>query len=147
MVTEFQALIQNKTWILVACSSTMNILGSKWVLKTKHRVDGTLEHCKARLMAKAYHQQPGLDSGFKVVVALVGYTECLLYGNLEEDVFMQQLPGFVNLDFPSHICKFTKVYLWFKASLRAWLSKLTDRHALWPRGTIRFISVYHTKVV
>ncbi|XP_041001357.1 uncharacterized mitochondrial protein AtMg00820-like [Juglans microcarpa x Juglans regia] len=61
MVVEFQALLQNQTWVLVPSSSDFNVLGSEWVLKTKRKSDGTLERRKARLVAKGFHQQPELD--------------------------------------------------------------------------------------
>ncbi|XP_041011408.1 uncharacterized mitochondrial protein AtMg00820-like [Juglans microcarpa x Juglans regia] len=61
MVLEFQALLQNKKWDLVPASPSYNVLGAKWVLKSKCRVDGSLECRKARLVAKGFHQQPSLD--------------------------------------------------------------------------------------
>ncbi|KAF5466003.1 hypothetical protein F2P56_015962 [Juglans regia] len=57
MASEFEALLRNHTWDLVPPSSNINILGSKWVLKTKRHADGTLERRKARLVAKGFHQQ------------------------------------------------------------------------------------------
>lgn len=73
MTIEFDALLQNQTWDLVPFSSTYNLLGSKWVLKSKCQVDGSLERCKARLVAKRFHQQPGLDymETFSPIVKLV----------------------------------------------------------------------------
>ena len=39
----------------------MNVVGSKWVFRLKHRADGSLERYKARLVAKGFSQQPGID--------------------------------------------------------------------------------------
>ncbi|XP_040996106.1 uncharacterized mitochondrial protein AtMg00820-like [Juglans microcarpa x Juglans regia] len=61
MRLEFQALMTNRTWVLVPPSPHYNILASKWILKSKRRADGSLERRKARLVAKGFHQQPGLD--------------------------------------------------------------------------------------
>lgn len=58
MATEMVALLKNQTWDLVPLSPSFNLLGSKWILKTKRHADGTLEGRKACLVV---HQQPGLD--------------------------------------------------------------------------------------
>lgn len=57
MATELDALLFTRTWDLVPPSFHYNILGSKWVLKAKHRVDGIIEHQKVRLVAQGFHQQ------------------------------------------------------------------------------------------
>lgn len=61
MSLEFNALLQNHTWILIPLSLSYNLLDSKWVLKIKHRIDSSLEHRKGRLVAQGFHQQLGLD--------------------------------------------------------------------------------------
>lgn len=61
MHSEITALLHNQTWDLVPSSPSYNLLGSKWVLKSKCRADGSLERRKARLVAQGFHQQPGLD--------------------------------------------------------------------------------------
>jgi hypothetical protein len=39
----------------------MNVIGCKWVFKTKLNSDGSLDWLKARLVAKGYNQQEGVD--------------------------------------------------------------------------------------
>lgn len=56
MLEELDALEKNKTWILVPRKSYMNIVGSKWVFKTKLNANGTLERLKARLNANNQHK-------------------------------------------------------------------------------------------
>ncbi|RVW45782.1 putative mitochondrial protein [Vitis vinifera] len=51
MQKEIKALIQNRTWDLVPRPPTANIVGSKWVFKTKLQEDGTIDRYKARLVA------------------------------------------------------------------------------------------------
>src|SRR5437868_6434093 len=36
-------------------------VGSHWVFKVKHNADGSVERYKARIVAKGYSQQEGLD--------------------------------------------------------------------------------------
>ncbi|KAF5465503.1 hypothetical protein F2P56_015508 [Juglans regia] len=61
MSTEITTLLHNQTWDLVPSSPDFNLLGSKLILKTKRRADGTLERCKARLVAQGFYEQPDLD--------------------------------------------------------------------------------------
>jgi hypothetical protein len=61
MQAEKNALHNNKTWTLVPRQATINIISSKWVFKIKTRSDGSIERYKARLVARGFSQQPGLD--------------------------------------------------------------------------------------
>lgn len=58
---ELNALRKNYTWDLVPRPSNTNIVGSKWVFRTKYQSDGSIDRLKARLVAKDYTQLPGLD--------------------------------------------------------------------------------------
>jgi histone deacetylase 1/2 len=61
MDIEFNALITNGTWDLVSLTQDTNIVGNKWVFRFKQNVDDNIKRFKVRLVAKGYHQQPGLD--------------------------------------------------------------------------------------
>ena len=63
MSEEFVALSHNNTWVLVPCPPGVNIVGSKWIFKTKHRPDGSIDKHKARLVARGFTQQHGIDYG------------------------------------------------------------------------------------
>jgi len=41
----------------------MNLIGCKWIFKLKHKPNGSIDRYKARLVAKDFHQQPGLEFG------------------------------------------------------------------------------------
>ncbi|XP_068642019.1 uncharacterized mitochondrial protein AtMg00820-like [Aristolochia californica] len=61
MKDEFQALMETQTWTLVPPTGIENLVGCKWVFRTKRNADGIVERYKARLVAKGFHQQEGID--------------------------------------------------------------------------------------
>lgn len=147
MTIKFDALLHTRTWDFVPPSTNLNILGCKWILKTKKCIDGTLERCKAQLVVKWFHQRPNLDYSktFCLVVKLVtiqllisnvvtknwhphqfDVQNTFLHGDLKDEVFMHQPPiGFVNPNYPHYICKLLKSIYRLKHDNRAWFSKLS----------------------
>ncbi|CAL2258609.1 unnamed protein product [Prunus armeniaca] len=61
MKDEYDALMRNQTWSLVPATSSMNIVGCKWVFKVKRKADGSIDRYKARLVAKGFNQKEGFD--------------------------------------------------------------------------------------
>ncbi len=44
----------NQVWELIELPKGRKAIGNKWVLKIKHKADGSIERYKARLVAKGY---------------------------------------------------------------------------------------------
>lgn len=63
MHEEFTALMHNGTWSLVPPKSHMNLVGYKWIYRIKRKVVGFVKGYNARLVAKGFHQQQGVDYG------------------------------------------------------------------------------------
>ncbi|XP_074298856.1 putative mitochondrial protein AtMg00820 [Silene latifolia] len=61
MKDEFDALIKNKTWILVPRPPDVNITRCIWLFKHKFKANGDLERYKARLVVNGRSQQVGVD--------------------------------------------------------------------------------------
>jgi hypothetical protein len=61
MCDEIKALRSNHTWSLVPFHPSMNVVGSRWVYRIKRRVDGSIDRYKARLVARGFTQQEGID--------------------------------------------------------------------------------------
>ena len=61
MDDEIQALKKNDTWDLVPRPINHNVVGCRWIFKTKLHVNGSIERHKARLVAKGFSQIHGLD--------------------------------------------------------------------------------------
>lgn len=61
MKEEMDVLHANQTWELVLPPPNTNIVGSKWVFRTKYKSDGSIDRYKARLVAQGFTQVPGMD--------------------------------------------------------------------------------------
>ena len=61
MSSEFNSTTENHTWDLVSVTETMNIVGCRWVFTIKYHPDGSIDKYKARIVAKGFHQQQGID--------------------------------------------------------------------------------------
>jgi len=61
MQTKLSALETTSTWKIVDLPYQIKPIGSKWIYKVKHNVDGSVERYKAILVAKGYTQIEGPD--------------------------------------------------------------------------------------
>uniref|UniRef100_A0A803NRU8 Integrase catalytic domain-containing protein n=1 Tax=Cannabis sativa TaxID=3483 RepID=A0A803NRU8_CANSA len=145
MSEEMVALKKNGTWTYVPLPSGRTPIGCKWVYKEKLNADGNVNRNKARLVAKGFHQQAGFDftETFSPVVKPVTIRTVLslamtnnwtlqqldvnnafLNGDLKEEVYMTQPPGFELVDAPHLVCKLHKALYGLKQAPRAWFNKL-----------------------
>lgn len=121
MHSEVNALLHNGTWSIVHVAPSMNVIGCKWVFELKHKVDGSIDRYKTYLAAKGFHQQDGLDYSetfnpmvkpctIRTILSIavshrwflcqLDVQNVFLHGILEEEVYMQQPPSFID---PSHL--------------------------------------------
>ena len=59
--SEYQSLMENKTWELVTLADNRTVIGCKWIFKVKYGDQGQVERFKGRLVAKGYSQKYGID--------------------------------------------------------------------------------------
>ncbi|XP_075102867.1 putative mitochondrial protein AtMg00820 [Nicotiana tabacum] len=78
MSAEYNALILNKTRILVPPSPYYNLIGNKRVFKIKRKVDGQIECYKACLVAQCFSQQPRIDYDQMFAPVVKPCTICLV---------------------------------------------------------------------
>lgn len=138
MGDEMAAQTQNGTWSLVPVTPNMHVLGYRWIFTVKLNADGTLDKLKARLVAKGYAQEEGVDyietyspvvrtSTIRVVLRVATAKDWMitqldvknvfLHGELQEEVFMEQPPGFEDPAFPHHVCRLNMVR---KSRIKHW---------------------------
>lgn len=141
MSEEFNSLIRYGIWELVPPSLAKNIIGCKWVFRLKRKPDGSIDKYKAHLVAKGFHQRPGLDYAetFGPVekpvtirsvlnIALMDnwkihqldVSNAFLHGTLSEVMFMHQSPGFVDPRYPSNVCLLRKIIYGLRQASREW---------------------------
>ena len=143
---EIQALIDNGTFELVQLPPGCRAIGSRWVFKVKKNADGTIERRRGRVVAQGYSQRPGFDftetfaptpkwAALRAILALaaledlhlesVDISSAFLNGTLEEEVYMRQLPGFVEKgnDWVWHL---QKSLYGLKQAGRCWHKKLNE---------------------
>ena len=147
MEEEITALEQNQTWDLVPKPRDVKAISCKWVYKIKRRPDGSIERYKARLVARGFSQQYGLDydetfspvaklTTVRVLLALAANKDwnlwqmdvknAFLHGELDREIYMIQPMGFHNQDHPEHVCKLRKALYGLKQAPRAWYGKIAE---------------------
>ncbi|RVW48502.1 Retrovirus-related Pol polyprotein from transposon TNT 1-94 [Vitis vinifera] len=147
MVDEMAALHSNGTWDLVVLPSGKSTVGCRWVYAVKVGPDGQVDRLKARLVAKGYTQVYGSDYGdtFSPVAKIASVRLLLsmaamcswplyqldiknafLHGDLAEEVYMEQPPGFVAQGESGLVCRLCRSLYGLKQSPRAWFSRFSS---------------------
>ncbi|GJT74308.1 retrovirus-related pol polyprotein from transposon TNT 1-94 [Tanacetum coccineum] len=129
-------------WELVDRPLCKNVINVKWLCKNKHDEENTVIRNKARLIAKGYGQQEGIDfkESFTPVVSCpvircVCYTQIIyqidvkttfLNGPLKEEVYINQLDGFIDPHHHDKVYHLKKELYGLKQALRAWYDELSN---------------------
>ncbi|GJR91470.1 integrase, catalytic region, zinc finger, CCHC-type containing protein [Tanacetum coccineum] len=113
-VNKFQCL---KVWELVPRPGRVMIITLKWIYKVKlDELGGVLKN-KARLVARGYHQEEGID--FEESFALVARLEAI-------HVYVSQLDEFVDPENPDYVYKLKKALYGLKQAPRVWYDLLSS---------------------
>ncbi|KAL5795083.1 hypothetical protein ACOSP7_003677 [Xanthoceras sorbifolium] len=147
MKEEIAALEQNQTWELVPKPRDVKPISCKWVYKIKYRPDGSIKRYKARLVARGFSQQYGLDydetfspvaklTTVRILLALAAnknwnlwqmdVKNAFLHGELDREIYMIQPMGFQNEGHPEYVCKLRKALDGLKQAPRAWYGKIAE---------------------
>jgi len=144
MADEYQALMVNGTWRLVPRPPGANVVTGKWIYKHKYHSDGSLARHKARWVVRGFSQQHGVDydetfspvvkpSTIRIVLSAavsrywpihqLDVKNAFLHGHLDETVYCQQPPGFIDPAHPDHVCLLQKSLYGLKQAPRAWYQR------------------------
>ena len=121
-----QALDDNGGWDLVRLPTRKKAIGCRWVFVIKFNPDGSIARLKAFLVVKGYAQTYGVDYSdtFSPIAKLISIhlfvslaashdwdlhqldiKNVFLHGDLQEEVYMKQSPGFVTQREIRKVCR------------------------------------------
>jgi hypothetical protein len=145
MQSEMDAVETNRTWELADLPHGHRAITLKWVFKLKRNETGAIVKHKARLVARGFLQQEGIDfdDAFASVArmefmrllltlaALEGWhvhhmdvKSAFLNGDLKEEVYVHQPPGFVIPGKEGKVLRLRKALYGLRQAPRAWNAKL-----------------------
>jgi hypothetical protein len=148
MDEEMKSLVVNETYVLEQLPTGIAPVPVKWVFTVKYAADGSIDRYKARLVAKGFAQKHGVDytevfapvskhTTLRSLLAVacaedlelrqLDVKTAFLNGVLEEDIWMQQPPGFEQYG-PHYACHLKKAIYGLKQAPRAW--HITLKHEL-----------------
>ncbi|KAF8672420.1 hypothetical protein HU200_049631 [Digitaria exilis] len=137
MKEEIDSIVENKTWTLVDLPPGHRAIGLKWVYKVKRDEHGNVVRHKACLVAKGYVQHQGVD--FDEVFALLmlavaahfgwevhhmDVKSAFLNGELKEEAYVAQPPGYIDAKHPGKVLRLHKALYGLRQAPRAWNAKL-----------------------
>lgn len=127
MQNEMASHQENGTWILVLRPQHEKVLDNRWLFKIKRNPDGSAARYNARLVARGFRQEQGIDyedtfalvcryESIRILLTIAASKEykivhvdvkaAFLYGTLKETVFMEQPEGFIESE--GLVCKLQK---------------------------------------
>ncbi|GKB28846.1 retrovirus-related pol polyprotein from transposon TNT 1-94 [Tanacetum coccineum] len=123
------------------------VITLKWIYKVKLDELGGILKNKARLVARGYHQEEGIDfeesfssvarlESIRIFLAFAAHMSMVVYqmdvktaflnGNLREEVYVSQPDRFVDQDNPNHVYKLKKSLYGLKQAPHAWYDMLSS---------------------
>ncbi|GJU96780.1 retrovirus-related pol polyprotein from transposon TNT 1-94 [Tanacetum coccineum] len=142
-IHEFDRL---QVWELVSQPDCVMIIALKWIYKVKLDEYGDVLKNKARLVAKRYRQEEGIDfeesfahvariEAIRIFIANAASKNMTIYqmdvkttflnGESKEEVYVSQPEGFVDPDHPTHVYRLKKALYGLKQAPRAWYDTLS----------------------
>jgi ATP-binding cassette subfamily B (MDR/TAP) protein 1 len=147
MESEMNSIHANETWDLVELPQNRKAHPCKWFFRLKQVPDSSDPKYKARIVAKGFWQEYGVN--FDKVFSPVGKMTTLRFllgvvaledlellqldvktvfhhGNLDEEIYMEKPQGFVSPGREHIVCRLRKSLYGLKQTPRKWFRKFDD---------------------
>ncbi|GKE85404.1 retrovirus-related pol polyprotein from transposon TNT 1-94, partial [Tanacetum coccineum] len=142
-LNEFKRL---EVWELIPRSDKVMVITLKWIYKVKLDELGGILKNKARVVARGYRQEEGIDFGesfapvarldaIRIFLAFAAHMNMIVYQMdvktaflnviLHEEVYVSQPDGFVDQENPNHVYKLKKALYGLKQAPRVWYDLLS----------------------
>ncbi|KAK4399642.1 Retrovirus-related Pol polyprotein from transposon RE2 [Sesamum angolense] len=135
MEEEIKMIEKNNTWELADRPKDKEVIGVKWIYKTKLNADGSIQKHKARLVAKGYSQLP---ANKKWKIYQMDVKSAFLNGYIDEEIYVEQPQGFIAKGSEEKVLRLKKALYGLKQAPRAWYSRI-DKYFM-DRGFRRSLS-------
>ena len=146
MQEELNQFEHQKVWKLVLRPQNRKVIDTRWVFRNKLDEEGTITRNKSRLVAKGFSQAEGIDydetfalvarlEAIRMFLAFAAHSNFKVYqmdvksaflnGELDEEVYVEQPPGFEDPDFLDFVYYLFKDIYGLKQAPRKWYDTLS----------------------
>ena len=143
--SEIHSILKNRTWDVVDQPVGGKPITAKWIFRTKRDAEGTMRKLKARLVARGFQQEEGIDyhdifapvvrwSTILLILALAAKHKWSLFqldvitaflnGTINEDILMEIPEGFQSVGDPTKVCRINRVLYGLKQAPKAWYDRI-----------------------
>ena len=140
MQEELNQFERNQVWHLVPRPLDRPTIGTKWIFRNKLDESGNVVRNKARLVAQGYTQIEGINfeetftpaarlEAIRMTLTFASFKDFMFFqmdvksvflnSFIEEEVYVEQPPGFVDSFSPDFVFKLEKGFIWFKTSFKS----------------------------
>ena len=146
MQEELNQFERSEVQELVPRPSIKSIIGTRWAFRNKMDENGIIVRNKARLVAQGFNQEEQIDyeetftpiarlEAIRMLLVFACFKNFVLYQMdvksaflndfINEEVYVEQPPGFQSFNFPNHVFKLRKTLYGLKQAPRAWYERLS----------------------
>ena len=115
MIEKHQTILKNDVWEVVPRPKDKSVVSSKWIFKTMHSTDGSIEDFNEIFVAPGFSQKEGIYyeenfapvaryTSIRTIIALASKMKWKLHqmdlntsflnGVIEKEIYIEQSPGF-----------------------------------------------------